>query len=112
MNPGTLKHRIEIQDYDDGENEAKEQIKIWKLYKKLWASIRVIGNGRDEVKAGKDQFRLTYEIVTRYTPEITSGMRVVYKEKKFNINHVINYKELNIETHLICTVIEEGVYNE
>jgi SPP1 family predicted phage head-tail adaptor len=112
MNPGKLRNRVEIQHYTDLENSAGEMTKGWSKHKNAWASINVIGNGRDEVKAGKEQFKLTYEITMRYDPGITTEMRVVYNGKTFKIKHVIDFKELHIETHLICTLIEEGVYNE
>lgn len=110
MKPGQLKHRIEIQHYVSVENELHQEIKDWQTFKKAWAKIECVGNGREQIKQDKEELSLDYEITIRYTPGITSKMRVFYKDKVFNINHVVNYQEANIELHLFCTLQEEGVY--
>jgi SPP1 family predicted phage head-tail adaptor len=108
MNPGELKHKIEIQYYVAAENEIYEQVKQWQTYKKVWAKIHCVGNGREQIKAGKQELSLDYEIIIRYTPGINTSMRIIYKDKVYNIDHVVNYKELNVELHLFCTLQEEG----
>ncbi|MEG0775492.1 phage head closure protein [Clostridium sp.] len=111
MNAGELRQRIEVQHYVDIENELLEEVKDWKVYKNVWASIKCVGHGREQIK-NKEQSSLNYEITIRYIPGITTKMRVKHKEKYFNINHVVNYNELNKELHLFCTEVVEGVYNE
>ena len=114
MNPGELRNRIEIQKYiRDGDkvNEAGEEVKTWQPYVKLWSKF-YNSSVKDQLKAEKSAASIVYEIVTRYRNDINTTMRVVYKGKKYSIDHVVNYKELNTETHLYCTLIEEGVYNE
>jgi len=116
MNPGELRNRIEIQKYTrdgDNVNEAGEEIKTWQLYKRPWAKF-CNSSVKDQVKAGKDASSIVYKIVIWYSKNINinTTMRVVYKGKIYSIDHVVNYKEQNIETHLYCTLIEEGVYNE
>jgi len=111
MNAGELRHRIEIQYYVDTENDLLEEVKQWQLYKKAWASIKCVGNGREQIK-DKEQLSLSYEITLRYITGITTKMRVRNKDKYFNINHAVNYNEQNKELHLFCTEVSEGVYNE
>jgi len=111
MKIGELINRIDIQNYVRTENEVGEEVKQWQSYKKLWSKF-YNSSVKDQLKAGKDAASIVYEIVIRYRKDINTTMRVVYKEKNYNIDHVVNYKEQNIETHLFCTLIEEGVYNE
>ena len=114
MNPGELNNRIEIQKYirdGDNVNEVGEEVKTWQLYKKLWAKF-YNSSVKDQLKAEKSAASIVYEIVIWYRNDIDTTMRVVCKGKTYSIDHVVNYKEQNIETHLFCTLIEEGVYNE
>ena len=111
MNIGELRNRIEIQTYVRVENEVGEQVKLWRPYVKLWAAFarNVV---KDQSKAGKVTESVVHEIVIRYRQDLNTTMRVVYKDKNYNIDHVVNHKEKNVETHLFCTSIEEGVTNE
>ncbi|HZK53575.1 MAG TPA: phage head closure protein [Desulfosporosinus sp.] len=106
-----LINRIEIQNYIRAENEVGEAVKQWQSYVKLWSTF-YNSSVKDQLKAGKDSASIVYEIVIRYRNDIDTKMRVVYKGKNYNIDHVVDWKEQHIETHLFCTLIEEGVYNE
>lgn len=112
MSIGNLRHRIEIQHYINTENEIGEDVKLWQTYAKVWSKIDCVGNGRQQLLQEKEVLSLNYEIVIRYRKDIDTKMRVKFGEKIFNINHVVNYKELNKELHLFCILQEEGVYNE
>lgn len=111
MKVNELINRIDIQSYTRIENEVGEEVKQWQSYVPLWSKF-FNSSVKDQLKAGKDAASIVYEIVIRYRKDLNTTMRVVYKEKNYNIDHVVNYKEQNIETHLFCTLIEEGVYNE
>jgi SPP1 family predicted phage head-tail adaptor len=111
VNPGELDKRIEIQNYVRVENEVGEKVKQWQRYINLWAKI-FNTSVKDQVKAGKDAPSIVTEFVIWYRNDIDTSMRVVFKGKNYNINHAVNWKEQNEETHLFCTLIEEGVYNE
>jgi SPP1 family predicted phage head-tail adaptor len=110
MNPGELRHRIEIEKSVLVDNPNNEQEKQWTFFKKIWAKIDCVGNGRKQIQAGKESTSLNYEITIRFTKDIDNSMRIKYGSKIFNIDHVVNYKELNRELHLFCTFQEEGVY--
>ncbi|SHH14607.1 phage head closure protein [Desulfosporosinus lacus] len=111
MNIGELRNRIEIQNYIRTPNEVGEEVKQWQTYIKLWAKFET-SLVKEQVQAGKNSESVVHEIVIRYRNDLDSTMRVVYKGNNYNINHVVNDQEQNIETHLFCTLIEEGVYNE
>ncbi|KJR48406.1 hypothetical protein UF75_1204 [Desulfosporosinus sp. I2] len=112
MNIGELRNRLEIQHYVRLENEVGEEVKLWQLYVKLWAKFETSRVKEQKLEAGKATGSVVHKIVIRYRNDLDSTMRVVYKGKNYNINHVVNDKEQNIETHLFCTLREEGVYNE
>lgn len=112
MNPGELRNKIDIQNYAEVENEAGEKTKQWQSYVKVWAKFLNNKIKGQVLKAEKETSLIFYEIVIWYRTDIDTAMRVVYQGKSYNIDHVINWKELNVETHLFCTLIEEGPYNE
>ena len=113
INVGELRNKIDIQHYVRSENEVGEGIKQWQSYVKPWAKFLTSNVRRQlEVKGEKETSEIFYEIVIRYRNDIDTTMRVVYNGKNYNIDHAINWKEQNIETHLFCTLIEEGPYNE
>ncbi|WP_407308522.1 phage head closure protein [Desulfosporosinus sp. SB140] len=105
--------KIDIQNYARVENEVGEEMKQWQSFAKVWAHFLKSYIKIDEpLKAEKNVENIYCEIVIRYREDIDTAMRVVYQEKSYSIDHVVNDKEQNIETHLFCTLIEEGVYNE
>lgn len=111
MKINELINRIEIQNYIRTENEVGEEVKQWQTYVNLWSKF-YNSSVKDQLKAGKTATSIVYEIVIRHRKDIDTTMRVLYQDKSYNIDHVVNWKEQGIETHLYCTLIEEGVYNE
>jgi SPP1 family predicted phage head-tail adaptor len=111
MNIGELRNRIEVQNYVRVENDVGEEVKLWQSYIKLWAKFKT-SSVKEQLQAGKETSSILYEIIIRYRNDLDTTMRVVYKDKSYSIDHVINHKEQSVETHLFCTLIEEGVYNE
>jgi len=111
MNPGELDKKIEIQNYVRIPNEVGEEVKQWQTYANPWAKFDN-SNVKDQQEAGKKTSSVVHKIVIWHRSDIDETMRVAYKGKTYSIDHVVNYKEQNVETHLYCTLIEEGVYNE
>ncbi len=113
MNPGELKDRINIQNYVRVPNEAGEKVKQWQPYVMVWAKFLDPSLKRDlTTTAEKKVSTISYKIVIRHRKDINTTMRVVYDGNNFNIDHVDNITKQNIETHLYCTLVEEGSYNE
>lgn len=110
---GELRNKVDIQQYVRVKNEAGELTKQWQTYVKVWAKFQNANVGRQLLTlAEKKTASIFYQIIIRYRSDIDTTMRVVYGGKSYNIDHVVNFKEQNVETHLFCTLIEEGVYNE
>lgn len=113
MNPGELRNRIEIQNYIGVENEVGEETKQWQTYVKVWAKFKDPSIKRElSTAADKKVSSVSHKIVIRYRNDIDTTMRVAYKGKSYNIDHVVNDKEQNVESHIYCTFIEEGPQDE
>lgn len=107
-----LNNRIEIQSYEEVENEAGEIIKQWKTYKKLW-SQKLRLRGSNSYTDNKEEIEYTYRFKIRYRTDINESMRVVYKGIIYDIKHINFINEPGTyETHLDCVYYREGVYNE
>lgn len=85
MNIGKLRHRVTIERYvTDRDPEDNSVIKEWRPYATRWASIEPL-RSREYWQAAQTQSEATHTIRMRYTPGITSSMRIVYKGRIFEI---------------------------
>lgn len=115
FNPGELRNKIEIQRYVMTTNEVGEKVKQWQPYAKVWSKFLNANVGKQlATVAEKKTATIFYEIVIRYRDDIDTTMRISYRGKFYNIDHIppVQPGRRNVETHLFCTLIEEGVYNE
>lgn len=96
MDPGKLNHRItfQIQNLDSEEEE-------WNDIVTTWASINPI-SGREYYQAETINSDLTHKVRLRYRKGITPDMRILYKDRIFNIVSVINEYEKNTMLQLMC----------
>lgn len=102
----TYPHLIKIQKFVEVVDEYDTPLgSEWEDVATIWASVEPI-SGREYIMLQNTNSELTLRIKMRYRPGITSAMRVKYGERTFNIQSVIDYKELHREMHLMC--IESG----
>ena len=96
MDPGKLNHRItfQIQNLDS-------EIEEWNDIVTTWASINPI-SGREYYQAETINSDLTHKVRLRYRKGITPDMRILYKDRIFNIVSVINEYEKNAILQLMC----------
>ena len=96
MNPGELKHRITFQVQD-----LEQEDEVWKDILSTWANINPI-SGKEYYSAETINSDLTHKIRLRYRRGITPDMRILYKDRIFNIVSVINEYEKNAILQLMC----------
>ena len=96
MNPGNLRHRITFQLQD-----LEQDMEVWNDICTTWANIRPIA-GKEYFQAETINSELTHKIISRYKKEITPDMRVVYQNRIFYIQSIINDYEKNITLQLMC----------
>jgi SPP1 family predicted phage head-tail adaptor len=107
LNAGKLKHRITIQQGIITEGELDQQLEEWVDFKSVRCMIKTL-QGREYVAASATQSERTYRFVMRYTKGINSFMRIVYDERVFNIDSVINDDE---ENKTLTVIAKEGDIN-
>jgi len=99
---GDLRHRITIQQPIEIRNEVGEVIQsAWQDFTTVWAAIEPL-RGREYFDAQQINAEVTSRIRIRYRPGIKPKMRVVYGERIFDIQSVIDVEERHKEIHLMC----------
>ena len=84
INPGSFKHRIRIEKFEEIINENGFSQELWTVYRELWAMIKTL-QGREYYQAATTQNENSMRFIIRYTNGLHPDMRVVYKGRNFDI---------------------------
>ncbi|MGG2053099.1 phage head closure protein [Lysinibacillus pakistanensis] len=92
MNPGDLRHRIEILTNQKEKNDLEETIYKFLPVKKLWAAIIPQTGSLQKQVADTILTNVTHKIIVRYNAgkDITKDMRIGYKGHEFEIKYILN----------------------
>lgn len=102
MRIGELRHRVIIQEYREIVDQYGTPIdQGWQDVCTVWAAVEPI-QGREYILLQNTQSELTARIRIRYRPGIKPAMRVVYGQRVFDIQSVIDPEERHIELQLMC----------
>ncbi|MSS91368.1 phage head closure protein [Eisenbergiella tayi] len=102
INPGRLKKRITIMRYQDTENSLGNLVSQLLPYKTVYAEIRPV-RGKEYQEYYKDTNSLEYKITIRFLPDLQPADVLVYHEKQFLINSIINVEEQGYIQEIMCT---------
>jgi SPP1 family predicted phage head-tail adaptor len=91
---GLYRHRINIQKPIIIEDSLGQEVTTWEDTQHLWAMIKTI-QGREYIAAATTQTEKTTRFIVRYTTGINESMRIVHKDKMYEIVSVINDDEMN-----------------
>ena len=94
MKSEKLKNRIMLQILETLTNENGFEIESWVDFKDLWAAVTNL-HGREYFEAAADQAENTVKFTIRYTDQIDTTMRVLFKGKQYNISSIDNIKYAN-----------------
>lgn len=83
---GELRHRITVQVMGPDRDEDNYPIDpTWTEYKKLWAKVTHL-SGKDLIAAQANQSKVVARLKIRYREDITTEMRIIYKDKVYGID--------------------------
>ena len=99
-----LKHKITIQSATETQDAYGEPVQTWATYAIRDAEIiPTAGNeyfvSQQVYSSQPVQFRLRYDNTVR---QITPKMRISFDSKVFDIESVINFREMNRDIDLMC----------
>lgn len=94
MKSEELRHRITLQVLETITNENGFEVEAWVDFKDLWAKVENL-HGREYFEAAAVQAENTVKFTIRYTDEIDTSMRILFKGNQYNINSIDNIKYRN-----------------
>lgn len=102
MDIGRLRHRITIQQHQTTQDEIGNNIESWVDWATVWANIRPI-SGREYFQAAATNAEDNVRINIRYRSGIDPlRMRVVYRNRVFDILSAIDLYERHREIEMVC----------
>jgi len=101
MEPGKLRHRVNLQRRTTTQSATGQPTVAWTTYAARWASVRPL-QGREFMLAKQVAADVTTEIKLRYLGGVTAEDRVLFGSRIYDINTVINTDERNVELVLMC----------
>ena len=92
MNPGRLRHLIEIEQVAQEKNEFGENEPAWHPFARAWAEIKPIKAGEFFSAKGLEH-EVTHRLIIRYISGFKPDMRIKHKGRIFGIDAVRNFFE-------------------
>jgi SPP1 family predicted phage head-tail adaptor len=109
MRAGELRHRVELQRQVFTQDPVTgEMTPDWLEVAKLYASIEPL-SARDFLAASAAQSKISARIVIRYRAGIDPTMRIVYRDKIYNIEGVLADPKSGLD--YLTLPCSEGVNN-
>lgn len=97
MKAGDLRHRITIQHPDYTQDPVTgEMTPSWVELAKTWASVEPLST-REFIAAAANQSKVSARIVIRYRAGIDATMRILHRDKVYNVEGVLADKVSGLE---------------
>lgn len=94
MEIGSLNKRITIQELKTNINENGFEVEDWIDFKTVWAGVTNL-HGREYFEAAAVQMENIVKFTVRYLDGIDTSMRILFKDKHYNITSIDNIKYKN-----------------
>lgn len=96
MNPGKLRHRIELQKKKLRVNKGGFEKEEWITFAEVWASVNNL-YGKEFYEAAAVQMSDIVKFKIRFRQDIDAAMRILFRGEAYEITHVDNLNYLNRE---------------
>lgn len=100
MNIGKFRNRITFQSETEISDGYGGSVTTWSDYKAVWANISTL-NGKERIQGQQIETEYTHKIYTRFL-NVNDKMRVLYKDRVFEIVSAINIEERNKYLEIMC----------
>lgn len=105
MRAGKLRHRVDVETFTSSTGDRGQEQGSWgALYSNVFASIETL-NGREREQAQQLIAEADTKVVLRYHSGISTEDRITFNNRIFNIGHINNIDQRNIELVLTCTEV-------
>ncbi|WP_373844767.1 phage head closure protein [Clostridium sp.] len=94
MRTEELRHKITFQSLTTSTNENGFEEEIWEGYLTVWAGVSNL-YGREFFQAAAVQAEKTVKFTVRYLSGVSTDMRILFRDKQYNITSIDNIKYRN-----------------
>lgn len=103
MNPGILRHRVEIGVYTEDKNEWGDPLPepTWNRVARVWASVEGL-RGNQYFQAQQTVNQSDHRVKIRYRKDVKQGMIIRHDDREFNIQSVLDEDGRRHYLTLIC----------
>lgn len=105
MKIGKLRHLIIIEESIPSRDSFGAEVSEWIQFAKVWADVSPV-SGREFASFKQINAEITTKITIRYIAGITTEMRILFGDRVFEIDSVINPEEKNISLLLMCKEVD------
>jgi SPP1 family predicted phage head-tail adaptor len=104
---GDLRHRASLQRQDTTRDSFGQEITTWTEISPIWCLISPV-TGKEIYLSGQVKSETTHQIKCRYrsefaNPKTATSLRILFKDRIFNITSCINRDERNVEVWLMAS---------
>ena len=112
MDFSKMRHRITfMKPTKITKNSMSEQVQVYTEYKTVWAFVAP-RTGREYDEAQKIRAETTYNVLTRYFPNITTDMRISFRDRILKIESVLNVDERNEQLQIVASEVDTNGKND
>ena len=101
MRIGKLRHRVELQRQAENRDGYGQPIRSWATFATVWGSVEPL-QGRELEHAKQITAETSHKITIRYQDSLNVENRVVYGDRIFDIEAILNPHERNEYLLLMC----------
>lgn len=105
MNPGKLRHRIEIQEFKTKVDSGGFASKQWQTIARPWAAVNGL-YGKEFYEASAVQMQNTVKFKIRYRKGFDNSMRILFRGDYYEIIHIDNIRFANTEMEIKTVLIQ------
>jgi len=98
---GEMRHRITFQDSVETPDGHKGHTVEWFDKVTVWGSLEPL-SGREYFAAHQIQAEVTHRVKVRYRADITTKMRIKYKERILLMESILDLKERRQILEILC----------
>jgi SPP1 family predicted phage head-tail adaptor len=104
MNPGELRHKIDIYENTKVTNELDETSYKFQKIKTIWAAIIPQTGVLQRQQADTILTNVTHKIIVRYSAgkDITKDMQIFFKNQRFEIKYILDPYFKNETLEIFC----------
>lgn len=101
---GKLRHRVTLQELVKTDDGYGGIVETWQDVATVWAAIEPL-RGNERYTAQQVQSELTHKVTIRYRAGIKPQMRILYGNRVFDIEAVIDVDERHRWLELLCSEV-------